>query len=370
MKRVLILTAVAAVALTSARAAAPSPMTTNSSSTSGPEALFSKEIVAKGKGFEITRAQLDNEMIYARSSAAAHGQQIPPAQMAIIEKQLLQQLIFLRALNAKATDADKAAGQAKAGKQFQEMLDAVSTNAALATALDTRLKSVGLTRDELRQQWVDRAVADAVVRRELNVHITDEDAKNYYSNNPAKFEQPEQVHAAHILLMTRDSVTGQELSEAKKAEKLKQIQDILKRARAGESFSNLVAEYSEDPGSKDKGGEYTFPRGQMVPEFEAAAFSLSSNQISDVVTTQFGYHIIKSLGKIPAEKIEYAKVADDLKELLAQQAIMKDLPDYMKKVEKDANVEILQDDLKPSAMEMGEDELAVSATNSPATAPK
>ena len=63
-------------------------------------------------------------------------------------------------------------------------------------------------------------------------------------------------------------------------------------------------QYSEDPGSKDNGGELpAFPRGQMVPEFEAAAFSLTNNQISDVVTTQYGYHIIQLLGKTPAKKL-------------------------------------------------------------------
>ena len=83
------------------------------------------------------------------------------------------------------------------------------------------------------------------------------------------------------------------------------MEGLLKRARAGEDFAKLAKEYSEDPGSKDKGGEYKFPRGQMVPEFEAAAFSLGTNQVSDIVTTRFGYHIIKLSEKIPARKVEY-----------------------------------------------------------------
>src|SRR6185312_1629104 len=145
---------------------------------------------------------------------------------------------------------------------YQEMLDAVSTNAMLATQLDTRLKSVGLTRDDLLKQWQDRSIADTVVRRELNVNITDSDVLAFYTNNPARFEMPEQVRAAHILLLTKDE-NGQELPEPKKAERLKLIQDLLKKARSGDNFSNLVAQYSEDPGSKTRGGEYTFPRGQM-----------------------------------------------------------------------------------------------------------
>ena len=88
----------------------------------------------------------------------------------------------------------------------------------------------------------------------------------------------------------RDQTTGAELPEDQKKAKRKLADDLLKRARAGEDFAKLAKEYSEDPGSKEKGGEYPpFPRGQMVPEFEAAAFSLNTNQVSDVVTTSYGY---------------------------------------------------------------------------------
>ena len=123
---------------------------------------------------------------------------------------------------------------------------------------------------------------------------------------------------------------------------------MLKRAKAGEDFAKLAKEYSEDPGSKDKGGEYTFPRGQMVPEFEAAAFSLGTNQISDIVTTQFGYHIIKTYEKIPAKKVEFDEAKNDIKEYLSGQTVQKQLPEYLEKLEKDANVQILDEKLKPA----------------------
>jgi peptidyl-prolyl cis-trans isomerase C len=85
----------------------------------------------------------------------------------------------------------------------------------------------------------------------------------------------------------------------------------------------------------------------MYPEFEAAAFSLVTNQVSDIVTTRAGYHIIKLYEKIPAKKVELEKVSSEVKEALAQQAILKQVPDYMKKVENEAGVEILEAGLKP-----------------------
>ena len=116
----------------------------------------------------------------------------------------------------------------------------------------------------------------------------------------------------------------------------------LERARKGEDFASLAREFSEDPGSKNKGGEYTFPRGQFVREFETAAFSLQTNQISDIVTTQFGYHIIKLYEKTPAQKIDLDKVKEDVKEQLERTEVQeKLLPDYVKQLKKDAQLEYL-----------------------------
>ena len=87
------------------------------------------------------------------------------------------------------------------------------------------------------------------------------------------------------------------------AAKRKLIDEIQKRAAGGEDFAALAKQYSEDPTSKANGGELPkFARGEMVPEFEAAAFSLAPGQVSDVVTTMYGYHVIKAIDRSPAKK--------------------------------------------------------------------
>src|SRR2546421_932591 len=166
------------------------------------------------------------------------------------------------------------------------------------------------------------------------------------------------VRASHILLATKDQTTGTELSDAQKTAKHKQMEGLLKRARDGEDFAKLAKEFSEDPASKDKGGEYTFPRGQMVPEFEAAAFSLNTNQMSDIVTTPYGYHIIKLYEKLPAKKEAYAGLDTKtiitkgdgqkatIKEVLTDTAMQKQYPEFMRNLRKEANVEILDEKLK------------------------
>ena len=112
-----------------------------------------------------------------------------------------------------------------------------------------------------------------------------------------------------VLLLKVDPATGQPLAADQQQAKRKQIDDLLKRIRGGESFTNLAAKYSEDPNSKEKGGELPLlTRDQMGPELAAAAFSLTKNQISDVIEMSFGYYIVKLLDKNPAKVEPYSGV--------------------------------------------------------------
>ena len=305
--------------------------------------LFTNSIVAKGKGLSISRSQLDEALIGIKTGAAARGQTIPPDKMAELEVQILQRLIQVQLLNAKATDADKLAGKEQTEKRIAEL----KTRAGSEETFEKQLKSIGITPAEFKTKMGEELTAEVVLKRELKVTATDEEAKKFYDENPAQFEQPETVRAAHVLISTRDDASGTDLSDDQKAAKKKIAEDVLKRAKAGEDFAKLAKEYSDDPGSKENGGEYTFPRGRMVREFEATAFSLNTNQVSDIVTTQFGYHIIKLYEKNPAKKVEFDKVKDNIKEYLIGQAIQKQLPDYMAKLEKEADVQILDEKLKP-----------------------
>src|ERR1035437_4571431 len=270
-------------------AAPDKPAPTNAPAATKPadsfNSLFGNDVVAKGKGVEVRRGQLDEKVIRLKSQAAARGQSIPPEHLAMVDQQVLDQLIQVQLLQAKSTAADKAAGKALAEKRFEE----AKTRLGSEETLNRQLKLMGATREEVLAEWTDSATAESVLKRELKVTITDEEVKKFYEDNPARFEQPESVRASHILLMTTDPKTNAELTEAQKTAKRKELEGILKRARAGEDFAALAKEFSEDPASKEKGGESKFARGQMPPEllaFESAAFSLNTNQVSDIVTTK------------------------------------------------------------------------------------
>ncbi|WP_040550917.1 peptidylprolyl isomerase [Pedosphaera parvula] len=334
------------------------PASTNASSTPKLSDLLPDQVIVKGKGFELKQSQLDEAVSGVKANASARGQEIPPAQLEMIQKKLLDRLIQIQLFKAKATDADKAEGKKEGDNRFEM----IKKRAPSEDMLAKQLKTMGLTVESLHSRLIEEATAEAVLKSK--VKISDDQVKKFYNDNPKDFEEPEQVRASHILISTSDQKTGSEMSEDQKKAKKKQAEDLLKRAKAGEDFGKLAKEFSEDPGSKDKGGEYIFPRGKMVPEFEAAAFSLQTNQVSDIVTTPFGYHIIKLSEKIPPHKVELAKVQDDIKGYLEKQEMEKVLPDFYKELKKESNVQILDEKLK--ALEDAPDEVP----NFPAPTPK
>jgi parvulin-like peptidyl-prolyl isomerase len=346
---------------------APASTATNSNSQAAMTALFGDPVIAKGKGFEIKRSELDGVMMGIKSTAAARGQTIPPAQLVQFEGQLLDRLIQDQLLLQKATDADRTNGVQKASLQMNMLLERFGSQ----EVLERQMKAVGMTVAELRSKITQENTAQAVKIRELNVTVTDAEAKQFYddTNHLADFEQPEMVHVRHILSLTMDPVTRAPLPADQQQAKRKQIDDLLKRIRGGADFAALAKQYSEDPGSKDNGGEMpAFPRGQMAPEFEAAAFSLTNNQVSDVIMTAYGYHIIKLLDKTPAKKLTLTDkvllgdvtVAAKIKDFLTQQKTEKLAPAYLEKLRKAADVQILDADLKAAAA------AAAAAANAPA----
>ncbi len=350
-----------AIALTATTTFAVPASSADTNKTAKAAALFDDPVIAKGTGVEVKRSQLDDAFVNAKATAAARGATLSDAEREILQSRLLDELIVSQILNGKATEADKTKATESAEKFIAESRKSFPSEDKFIERLKlNKLNSV----DELEKKLVAEAIPNLVLDREMKaqVTVTDADIKKFYSDNPSKFEQAEQVRASHILIGTRDA-DGKDLSDALKAEKRKTIEALLKRAKAGEDFAKLAKDNSEDPGSKDNGGEYTFPRGQMVPEFEAAAFSLKkAGDISDVVTTSYGYHIIKLSEKISAKTIPLTEASDKIKEFLTRQQAGKLIPAYIEKVEKAANVEILDTDLRAAKKKAAEAAAALDAS--------
>ena len=300
--------------------------------------LFADPVLATGKGFEIKRSQVDEAYLNYSASEAAKGGSIPDADRTAVRSRLLDHLIIDQLLLQKATAEEKA----KTQKMVDDAINEARTNSP--ESFDAQVKATGMTLDQMRSRAVEEQLCRRVLVRETTngITVSDAEAKKFYDDNPSDFELPERVHVAHILISTLDPVTQTPLPPEKKKEKEKAASDLKSRAEKGEDFAKLAKQYSDDPGYKDTGGEYTFARNhQMVPEFESAAFSLKTNQISDLVETRYGYHIIKLIEKLPASKEQFADASPKIHEYLVGQQADKGLAAYLDKLKADANVKIL-----------------------------
>jgi len=339
---------VATIAMSAASLhAASSDAGSTTNSTDAMTALFGDPVVATGTGVQVKRSDLDTDLTAVKSEYAAQGRQLPPEALTQYEAQILMQLIDVQLLMQNATAADKAEGS----KKVDAAMDSLRQRAGSQETLDMQLRAAGTTEKQFRDRIGQQATALAVEQRVLGPNVTASEIQKFYEDHSADFEQPETVHVRHILFMTIDPTTRAPLSDDAVQAKRKQADDVLKRARAGEDFSKLAQQYSEDPTTKEKGGDLPpFSHGQMVPEFDEAAFSLTNNQISDVVKTVYGYHIIKMVGKTPAKKLALTDVvppsnetiSDKIKNYLIQKNFA---PAYLEKLNKAANVKIVDQDL-------------------------
>lgn len=179
-------------------------------------------------------------------------------------------------------------------------------------------------------------LARTYVQKEIigKINLTEKDYQAYYDAHKKDFENPETVRARHILVAVKPDATPEQKEAARK-----KAEEILAKAKAGEDFAKLAQENSDDPGSKAKGGDLGFfTQGSMVGKFEQAAFALKPGELSGVVETEFGYHIIKQEERKAAEQQPYESVKEQVKARATQSIQQERLNSFLEKSMKDAKV--------------------------------
>lgn len=182
---------------------------------------------------------------------------------------------------------------------------------------DKQMQESKLTPEKVKDRFRQNLTLNQLLEKNLqsNPAVAEEEIAAFYQSKPSQFQRPEQVKASHILLRA-----GQDEPPAARAQKRARADSVMAVLRRGTDFGVVARQVSEDPGSAARGGDLDyFSRGQMVPQFDAVAFSLAVGDMSGVVETQFGYHILKITDKKPAGTVELSEARGSISEYLKGQ---------------------------------------------------
>lgn len=304
------------------------------------EPLFADPVRVKGKGIEIRQSDIEEGYVAYKAARAALGQRLPNALEDQVKEQVLEKLIATKLLLDRATPSDREEGKKIADRLIDEGKQKLSSEASYRR----QMHAVGTTPEKYEADILEQAIVKAVIDRELKSRqvIGDEEVRTYYEEHPSLFTEPEKVRVQHLLVAIRKYPSGELLPLKEQAAQSERADQALACARAGEDFTKLIKEYSEDPDLARTKGELTFgPRGPVPPEFEAAAFSLEPGQVSGIVRSLIGFHIIKLMEKVPARQAPLENVTETIRNMLKERNVQQQLAGYIEQLKKEAGVEIL-----------------------------
>lgn len=249
----------------------------------------------------------------------------------VLETMIGSEVIYQQAEKDKVAPTDK---------QVQEQIESFNESIKDDTDYKKELKNMGIDEEFLKFQFArDLANTNLQAKFEEDTKISEDEMKKYYEENKDDF-YTDTVTASHILIKTIDD-DGNEISEAKKKEAKKTAEEALAKVKAGEDFATVAKEYSEDSSASSGGELGTFGRGKMVTEFENAAFDMKAGEISDIVETEYGYHIIKVTDRVDKQET-YDEAKDEIKSTLASEKYT----EYVEKLKKDSTIEEKEDVVK------------------------
>ena len=279
----------------------------------------------------LTRQDLDREMKLISFKLARQGRPMDDAQLKRYESNIRETLINRTLLLQQSKSMGIEVKDSLVTKALEEFKAAFKDE----NAYQQELGEMGFTEASLTTQIQDGLTIKSLIDKEVvqKLSLSDQQVRAYYDDNPNLFRKPEQVKASHILVQV-----PQNADEAKRAEALSTIQALKTRIDNGENFATLAMEHSDCP-SKAKGGDLGFfGREQMVKPFSDAAFALQPGQISDVVQTRFGYHLIRVTERQAEQTMAFNDVKEAIATRLRQEQEGKKIDAYLENLKKHADI--------------------------------
>jgi parvulin-like peptidyl-prolyl isomerase len=274
----------------------------------------------------ITKSEFDDLVKYAKQSYTAQKRPFPKAgtqEYAQIRDQAVRFLVQRAQFEVKADDLGVDVSDDAVDKRIDEYIK--DRHQGSKKKFQAELKQQGLSdqqaRDIIRANLVQEAIYNKVT---ADVKVTDKQIRDYYDKNKAQYGTPETRLVRHVLV--KDKALADRLYNQLRV--------------SGADWAGIAKRYSEDTGSKNKGGRYTATKGQVVPEFGKAVFSMKTNAVTKPVKTQYGYHIIQALAPIKkGTTTPFSQVKEAIRQQLTQDTKSKEMESWVADMRKDLDDE-------------------------------
>jgi peptidyl-prolyl cis-trans isomerase C len=290
-------------------------------------------VVARVNGKEIKKGELMDGAQLVQVRMAQSGQRVNPT--ADLYRQVLDQLI---AINLLQQDA-RAQGVTVSDDEVQQAVAARKRSFPSEEVYKKALVQAGVTENDLRDRAREQLTLQKYVETKLapKATVSDQAVRDFYDKHKDGMKVPERLRLRHILISVDPKAAPADREKARQ-----KAQDILKRLQAGEDFGKLAQQYSDDPGSKTRGGEIgPIAKGQTAPQFEAAAFALQKpNELSPVVEAPYGFQVIQLVQRQEPSVLAFDQVKDRIAALLKQQEVQKMFQDRATQLRAKSKVEV------------------------------
>ena len=293
-------------------------------------------------GVNILESEIDKLVQPQLEMIAKKSVQLPPTLVEQYTKQLREQAIEQTLRRHLLDEKVKEANIVITDQEVTNAIVEIGASQSEPLSLDQlkeKLSEYGQSFEKFKEEVREGLARNKFMEGQWagKINVTEEDARKYYQDNPKQFETPEQVRASHILIKPVLADPNVDPNEAKAVAKAK-AEDLLKQIKDGADFAELAKANSNCP-SAPKGGDLGFfPRGETTESFEKAAFELQVGQISDVVKTEYGYHIIKVTDHKDASKTSFEDAKDDIIKQLTQKKRSELAEKYIESLKAEANI--------------------------------
>jgi peptidyl-prolyl cis-trans isomerase C len=289
------------------------------------------DVAAVVNGTKIYNEKVDQEVAKAIAQYEAQGMSLQEEQVLEVRSSIIDNLITREILLVKSEPYELS--QEELDKEIATYRDQFDSEEEFIEALGTQGFDLETFTKVISEDLRIQKLLEVSIPAETTV--TDEEMNAFYQDNPAYFTEPERVHASHILVTTQDKTTEEE-----KAQALVKIQRIEQELKNGADFAQLAIKESEGPSAPDGGDLGEFTKGQMIPAFEEIAFALPEGQISGIVETQFGYHIIKLHERFAESSVPFEEVKESINSYLGQEKSQNKLTDFIAEIKAQAKIRI------------------------------